>query len=61
MHTPRVDLHAGDGIPVAVEPAEVERPQLLECERDQARAPSIRSACRADSRSSNGTIPSANS
>src|SRR5581483_5189903 len=57
----RVDLDAGDVGRIAVESAELERPQLLERDGDQVRAPSFRSASRAASRSSKGTTRSANS
>ena len=41
----RVDLDAGHDLGIAFEPAEAERPQLCNVERDQARAPNVRSAC----------------
>ena len=50
----RVDLDARDPFTVAVEPAEPA--ERVEPKRDQVRAPSVRSASRAASRSSNGTV-----
>ena len=58
-HTPRVDFDACHVRRVALQPAETAK--LVERQRNQVRAPRVRSASRADSRSSNGTVRSANS
>ena len=57
----RVDLDAGDGVGVALEPAQRERPHLGERQRDQVRASNAFRASFAASRSSKGIVRSANS
>src|SRR4029079_13176732 len=54
-----VDLDAGDVVCASLEPAQPAN--RVERQRDQVRAPSVLSASRAVSRSSKGTVRSANS